>query len=365
MNQSAQPGAQSAMPDVATAEASARQQGKADVASQPMTGAWSVVTTRLGRLNGKGALIRPALLPLAAPPVLCAIALLFAQGVAIHWMVAAFTLASGLLALAGVSALVAGRRLGAATADDDEWSPLRLEADTRTDAQRADAAALQLFATRLGAALLALAALCALPVALRGAIPAALVGALGVAAIALYGVDIVRQRIAPLDEIIAPLCLGPGLVSLTIVAQGQRMNARDWLVAAAIGCMALAVIEGRRLRATGAETAVARRTLASLIGPRNAVILVGIALLASFACALGVAMPKSGLPGALLALSALPAALIGLSGLAVSRYTPARRAAANQLAQAYSWFGLALAAGLALTLVARDLTGVIVRALGG
>jgi hypothetical protein len=61
----------------------------------------------------------------------------------------------------------------------------------------------------------------------------------------------------------------------------------------------------------------------------------------------------------------VPVALIGLSGLIVSRYSPARWAAANQLAQAYLWFGLALAAGLALTVVARGITSAIVRTLGG
>jgi 1,4-dihydroxy-2-naphthoate octaprenyltransferase len=316
-------------------------------------------------LNGNSALIRPMLLFVAVPPALSAIALLYAQGVAIHWTVAVFTLAACLLASAGVGALIASRRLSAAIAADDEWSPLRLEADTRTGEPSADAAARQIVATRLGVALLVLAALCALPVALRGAIAAVLVIALGIVAIALYGVDMARQRIAPLDEIIAPLCLGPGLVSLTIVAQGQRMHTQDWLVAAAVGCMALAALEGRRLRSAGAEPVSAQRTLVSLIGLRGAVILVGLALLASFACALAIAVPKSGLPGALLTVTTVPVALIGLSGLIVSRYSPARWAAANQLAQAYLWFGLALAAGLALTVVARGITSAIVRTLGG
>jgi 1,4-dihydroxy-2-naphthoate octaprenyltransferase len=335
--------------------------------------AWAAAIARLGLLDGSGALIRPALLPLAAPAVLCAVALLAAQGAAINWIIALCTLAASLLALAGIGALVSSRRSADATmAVDDTWSPLRPEAPGRTEEQRARLgvadAARQRLARRAGIALLALSALCALPVALRGPIAAALAGALAVALLALYGVDVVRRYVAPLDEIIAPLCLGPGLFSLTIVAQGQRMNTPDWLVAAALGGMAFAVIEARRLREAGApsnETVGAHRTLATLIGARAAITLIAIALLASYALTLGVAAPRDGWPGALFALISLPTALIGFSGLAVSRYIPARRVAAQQFVWAYLWFGLALAFGLALTIVAERIINAIILALGG
>ncbi len=361
MNQSAQPGAQSSTPDPATAEAPDNPQRRVTTAAKSLAGVWSLAAAQFDLLNSNRTLVRPALLPLAAPPILCAIALLFAQGASIHWLIAILTLLASLLALAGIGALITGRRRGDAPA---EWSPLRPAVATHAEDQRAEATARQTFATRLGVALFVLAALCALPIALAGAIPAALVGALGVAAVALYAVDAVRQRIAPLDEIIAPLCLGPGLVSLTIVAQGQRMTGNDWLVAAAIGCMALALIEGRRLRPTGAEAVGARRTLAALLGLRGALLLTGAALAAGFICALGLAIPASGLPGALASLIALPGALVGLSGLAIGQYAPARRVAANQLARAYLWFGLALAGGMALTVIAERIISALTLSLG-
>ncbi len=373
MNQSVQPGARSAAPGVATAEAPHERQGRAAIASAALAKAWATAS-QLGLRNGSAALIRPALMALAAPPVLCAVALLAVQGVAIHWMLAALTLLASLLALAGVGALTSARRRMTSERDaDDEWSPLRPAAPTRADSQApqagADTAALRSLALRLGLALLALAALCALPIVLTGTIAAALVAALAIVVLALYAVDVVRQRIAPLDEALTPLALGPGLVSLAIVAQGQRMNLQDWLVAAALGAMAFAVIEGRRLRevgameATGAERSHTQRSLATLLGPRTATLLIAVALLASYILALGVAAQQNGWPGALLALISLPTALIGLSGLALSHFTPARRAAARQLAWAYLWFGLALATGLTLTLLAQNIINAITLAL--
>jgi len=342
--------------------------------SKALADAWATAS-RLGLRRGSLALIRPALMALAAPPVLCAIALLAAQGVAIHWLLASLTLVASLLALAGVSALTSARRsLTAEHDEEDKWSPLRPAAPTHADKQApqvdAETAAQRSFALRLGLALLALAALCALPIVLTGTIAAALTGALAIVVLALYGVDVVRQRSAPLDEILTPLALGPGLVSLTIVAQGQRMNLKDWLVAVALGAMAFAVIEGRRLRevrtmeATGAENARGQRSLATLLGPRAATLLIAVALLASYSLAMGIAALQNGWPGALLALISLPTALIGLSGLLLSHFTPARRAAARQLTWAYLWFGLALTVGLALTLLAQNIINAITLALG-
>jgi 1,4-dihydroxy-2-naphthoate octaprenyltransferase len=374
MNQSAQPGARPATPGVATAEAPQERQGRATMAATALADAWATAS-QLGLRSDSVALIRPALMALAAPPVLCAIALLAAQGVAIRWLLAALTLVASLLTLAGIGALTSARRSMTVEHDeDDEWSPLRPVAPTRADEQApqvgADTAAQRSFAQRLGLALLALAALCALPIVLTGTIAAALAGALAIVVLALYGVDVMRQRIAPLDEMLTPLALGPGLVSLTIVAQGQRMNLQDWLVAAALGAMAFAVIEGRRLRevsATGTtdvERSHTQRSLATLVGPRAATRLIAVALLVSYILALGIAAQQNGWPGALLALISLPTALIGLSGVALSHFTPARRAAARQLAWAYLWFGLALTVGLALTLLAQNIISAITLALG-
>lgn len=375
MNQGAQPGARPATPETAspTNSTSAAETAQGQRTSPPAR-AGSFGASPLDALENAGALIRPALLPLAAPPVLCAIALLFAQGRAINWLVAIFTLLASVFTLAGLNALSAGQQsaTSAGAATDDDWSARRPAAEAPTQetqeqrghelAEQAEQAMRRNAAIRLGVALLAVAALCALPVLLAGAAPALLALALAVVVFALYGVDLVRPRIAPLDELIAPACLGPGLVTLTILAQGQRMNMRDWLVAAALGGMAFAVIEGWRVAAL--NTTGASRSLAALIGARYVTMLTAVALLAGFALAVALAVPKTGWPGALLTLIALPTALIGLSGMAASQPAPARRYAARRLARAYLWYGLALAVGLVATVIAQSVTATLISAFG-
>ena len=362
MNQRTRPGASASMSETAAAEAATRQSLRMDVVMQILTSAWTKCATQLLMLKDNSALLRPELAALALPPVLCALALLFAHGVEIQWAPAIFTLLASIFALAGIGVLTTRARDAEDSMPEVTWSPLRpaapmpaAAASAPTDRQR--------YASQLGLALLGLAALCALPVALRSGAAALLVVALGLAVVALYAVDAVRSRIAPLDELIAPLCLGPGLMGLTIVAQGQRLVGQDWSVAIALGCMALAMAEGRSLRML--EGQPRRRTLATLIGQRGAVAVVGAALLVSFIVAVAISVSGSGLPGALLALTALPIALISLSGLVVSVYAPARAAAATGLAQAYGWYGLALAAGIIMTVIAQQITGAVVRALGG
>lgn len=353
MNQSARPGAQSAMPAQAASETPRSQVTRAESVANTMTGAWSAAITQLGLLRDTSALIRPALLALVAPPVLSALALLFVHGAEVVWSVALFTLLASLFVVSGANALIASRSL--TTASDDGVS------SDAVSARRG-------FAQRLGAVLLALGAMCSFPLAIKGGVAAALVVALGAAVIAFSVTDALRVRLAPLDELLMPVCLGPGLVALTLVAQGQRMNMQDWLVALAIGCMALAALVARRLREVGASDGagvMARRTLVALLGARRATILTGVALFASYALAIGIVIPKAGAPGALLTLTSLPVALVGLSGLAISQYAPARRTAASLLTRAYTWFGLALALGLTLTVIAQGITAAIVRALGG
>lgn len=361
MNQRTRPGASAAMSETAAAEAAHRQSLRADTVIQALTGAWTNVSAQLLALKDNSAFLRPEMAALALPPVLCALALLFAHGVEIQWARAIFTLLASACALTGIGVLAAQARDAEGSTEEATWSPLRPAAPMPSEV--ASASASRLYANRLGLGLLGLAALCALPVALSSGAAALLVIALGLAMVALYAVDSIRSRIAPLDELIAPLCLGPGLVGLTISAQGQSMVSQDWAVAIAIGCMAFAMVEGHHLRELEREPN--RRTLATLIGQRAAVIVVGVAVLVGFAVAVGISVMGGGLPGALLALTTLPIALISLSGIAVSEYTPARAASATGLAQVYSWFGLALAAGLTMTVIAQQITGAIVRALGG
>jgi len=304
------------------------------------------------------ALLRPALALLALPPIMGALAALFAQRVELQWAQTLLMFLSSAFALMGVGALPTGGRINGVTGWLDAWRAPRVGATTTSTAQ-------DRYATRLGSVLVALAALCALPLAFGGVHAAQLLVGLGLVVAALYIFDEARRRIAPLDELIAALCLGPGLVALTVAIHGRPMNWLLWLVAVAFGCMALVVIEGRRLRATDAATAGERRTLVRLLGVRAVIVVAGVALAGGFALTVAISAGKTGFPGALLALTALPSALLGLSGLALSEYAPARRVAAAQLTRAYTWFGLALAIGIALTVVVQSVTGAFVHLLGG
>ncbi|HZC06411.1 MAG TPA: hypothetical protein VE338_12310 [Ktedonobacterales bacterium] len=368
MNQSPRPEAQLALNDTPSTEATQRQPGPGAL-GDALSDARFIARALLARFDGAGQVIHPETLPLAAPPVLCAIALLVAQGVSVHWAVALFTLLASLLGLAGIGALITSQRGNDTPDGQDDESEGRNSPEThaeersekRRGSREASDAAMRPFALRLGLALLALATVCALPIFLAGSPAALLAAGLGVVGVGLYGVEVVRQRIAPLDEIIAPACLGSGQVALTILAQGQRMNSHDWLLAAAIGGMAFAVIEARRVAAAGKYNG---HVLAALIGSRWASLLTALALLASYALILTLAVERGGWPGALLALSSLPAALIGVTGLMASQFGPARRVAAHQLARAYVWAGLGLALGLSLTVAAQNITAAITQAFG-
>jgi len=294
--------------------------------------------------------IRLELAPLAAPPVLCAAAMLFVQRAPINWLIVVCELLAAASALLGIAALASAHRLPSA------------------------AKGRQHAATTQGVTLLALAALCALPILLGGMPAALLAPALGVVAFLLYGIEGVRLRIAPLDALLVALGLGPGLFCLTILAQGQRFTRAEWLVAIALGGMTFAVVAGLSLREAAAtdhsattvvEDGHAPRTLATVIGSRAASVIIGLALLVSYAVVVIIAVPRGGWPGALLALTSAPLALVGFSGLAASMYAPARRVAARQLLRAYLWYGLALAVGLGLTLIAQEIIQTTVKSLGG
>ena len=375
MNQSAEPDAESAMRPPTTTE-SPQRPARARFGGAAAHAAWASATGRVSSLRAGAAVdslgvaaraLRSAQPTLPLPALLCGLALVYAQGAQIRWSIAIFLLLASLAAEAGLAAL----RFGRSPARDESalaWSPLHAGIEPPAPQEVTRLAAQGALAGRLGIALLVLAALCAAPVALVGAAPAALIVGLGVVAIAVFTFDRVGQVIAPLDGLIAALSLGPGLLALTVLAQGQRLTQPDWLVAAALGCVALAVVLGRSLVERDGEpdgAAPARRTLTRLLGARGVLALLGVALLAADALTLAVAMPRAGWPGALVALLTTPLAVLGVSGLAISHYAPARREAARQLAYVYTLFGVALAAGLALTLIVQGLIRTFVTLLGG
>lgn len=349
LNQTAQPGAEPP-PQVSAAAAPAPVRPAATRPHWSPRGLWAALARPPATATVSDARLRVELLSSVAPGVVCGAALLTVQGAAINWTIAGSELFAAVFALAGVATLFTARRSPGVRAN-------------RHDAN-----------LTLGGVWLAVAALCALPMLLSGMLTAALALALVGVAYLLYAIDAVRPRIAPLDELLTPLCLGPGLLCLTLVAQGQRLTGVDWLMAGALGGVAFAVIVGLRMRAAVAaddeakamvENAHAGRSLATVFGTRVASALIAIALLASYALVVAMAVPRGGWPGALLALTSAPVALVGFSGLAVSSYLPARQSAARQLLRAYLWFGLALAVGLALTLVAQQIIQAITRAVGG
>lgn len=373
MNQSARPETQpvphNATPDLADAP---RSGSAANMAS----GAWVAVVAQTEMLRQNIDLVRPHMLPLVIPGVLCAIATLLVEHREVNWFIAACTLLACLFALAGVGALVSSGRLSVAPPDASYPALQRRFGVAYDVGQRQPGDVLHTYAFRLGCVLVGLAAICSAPIIFAGPVPAMLVMGLGLLAIALLAFDFVRHSIAPFDELIGPVCLGPGLVLLTIGAQGYHMTLLELGVAVALGCMALAVIEGRRLRADmpdhedmaqsvdSGNTPATGRSLATMFGRRVSTTIAAVALAIGYALALALSLPKVGAPGSLLAITSLPIAVIALSGLATSDYEPTRRRASNQLAGVYSWYGLALALGMVLTVVGEYITTIIMRAIG-
>lgn len=319
--------------------------------------AWAMGATGLAGLIEHSELLRLSLAPLALPPVFCAVILMYTQGTEPQWGLVVLTLLASAFALTGVAAVAATRHSGF-TILIEAWSAPQPRKRRMINAD-------DQYALRLGSISLALAVVCALPLAFSGKGAFWLVVAFGALVVVFFGADVVRLRAAPLDEPLAALSLGPGLVALTVLSQGQTMTARDWFIAVIFGCMAFGVIEGRRLGATAKENARRGRTLASLIGSRRALLVAGGAMALGFALVVAMSVLRPTLPGALLALIAAPMALVALTGLGVSHYAPSRRMAAHQLMRVYTWFGAALIIGLVATLLVQGFIGALVHSLIG
>lgn len=352
MTQSAQQGSP---PGISTATARLRE--GAEVAARLAGRGWAALAEQFGQLRGHFALLRSPLTLLPAPPVLCAAVLLYARGATPAWGPVVLTLVSGTLALMGVGALPM-RRQATPEALREAWRP---QARGRVKPMSAS----DRYATRLGSALLALAVVCAAPLAFASRGAMWLLVGFALVVLLFYSANGVRPLLTPIDEVIAALCLGPGMVALTALAQRATMTPRDWLIAVAFGCMALGVLEGRRLSESPKETALRGRTLGARIGLRRALQVAGGAMALGFALVVALAVTPPTLPGALLALTAFPMALVALSGLGASRYAPSRQLAAAQLTRAYVWFGLALTAGIAATLIVQGFIGAFVHSLIG
>ncbi|HEX8983085.1 MAG TPA: prenyltransferase [Ktedonobacterales bacterium] len=375
MNQSARPDTQPVIEGMPVDSADA-QLGQSGVDVQPARGAWTGAVAQLTMLRQNVDLIRPQMAPLVAPGILCAVATLLVEHRSVNWFIAICTLLACLFAQAGVGALNSSERLNFAPPDASYPALQRRFGAVFGSDQGQAGDALHTFAFRLGCVLIGVAVVCSAPIIFAGPVPAMLVMGLGILAIALLGVDFVRHWMAPFDEFVGPICLGPGLVLLTVGAQGYRMSMLEWGVAVALGCMALAFTEGRRLRvdlpdpADKAQsvdseyTPGASRSLAMLFGRRVATMVAATALVVAYGFSIVLSLPRVGAPGALLAITSLPVAVIALSGLATSDFEPTRRAASNRLAAVYSWYGLALAVGMAFTVLGEYITSIIMRAIG-
>lgn len=355
MTQRAQQGSPSEM-----SAATARLREKADVATRLAGRGWSELVAQATRLREHNALLTSPLAPLIAPPILCAVILMYAQGATPAWGHVILTLLASALALLGVGALTTRRQL-ALSALVEAWRVPGAD----VAAPKKPMSAHDRYATRLGSALLALAVICAAPLAFASRSALELLVAFMLVTLLFYSVVGLRPLLSPVDELLAALCLGPGMVALTVVAQGARMTPRDWLIAVAFGCMALGVVEGQRLSAAPKELALRGRTFVTLVGPRRTLLLAGGVMALAFVLAVALAVAPPTAPGALLALAALPITLVALSGLGVSRYALSRHLAAAQLARAYLWFGLALTAGLLGTLIVQQFISAFVRSLIG
>lgn len=356
MTQSAQQGSPSA---ISSATVLVREKAVvvAKQSARMALSAWTMGAVGITSLIKHAELWRPSLAPLALPPILCAVVLMYAKGAEPQWGLVALTLLASALALTGVAVMSALRHTGYTTLIA-AWSAPQsgkggvISADDQ-------------YALRLGSVFLALAVVCALPLAFSGSVAFWLIVAFGALAVVFSAADAVRFRLAPLDDVLAALSLGPGLVVLTVLTQGQAMAARDWLIAVIFAGMAFGVIEGRRLSASVHENVRRGRSLASLIGSRSALLVAGGAMAVGFGLVVAMSVLPPTMPGALLALIAAPMALVALTGLDANHYGPSRRVAAYQLVRVYTWFGAALIIGLVVTLLVQGFIGAFVHSLVG
>jgi 1,4-dihydroxy-2-naphthoate octaprenyltransferase len=294
--------------------------------------------------------VRLPLLVCALAPVVVAGAALWAQGARISLVLLADTLAAASLLMAGANLLdaylehVRNARLA--------------ERDPATSAARAlspltgslgASGVYPLDALRVAILLLVAGAVLGIPLAVAGGWPVGVLGVVGLAAALFYSATSYALKRVPLGELAVLLALGPGLVTVTVLAQRRPLTPMLALLGLGLGLFATGVLEANNLRALAPEIRDGRVTLVRLLGQTRGRLLFVGCLLGAYALAVAAALAPGAPHGVLAVLFSLPVAVLPLTGGMRARSAAPLNLVVEGAVQSYIAFAAWLAIGLLLS----------------
>lgn len=241
---------------------------------------------------------RPRTLTLAMAPVLTGTALAWAEGSHFAWSTVLTTILAALLIQIGTNLHNDAADFKRGNDRADRLGPLRVTAAGWASAERVHGAARLAFglAFLLGIYLVAV-----------GGWPILAIGSLSLLAALAYSGGRHPISHTPFGEIFVWIFFGILAVVGSHWLQAGRFSANAWLIGAAVGLPAAAVLLVNNLRDLATDTRAGRRTLAAVLGDGGARRSYTAMMMLPYASLPFLA--SSGLPGTWLAVAALPASI--------------------------------------------------------
>ncbi|HEU5347108.1 MAG TPA: prenyltransferase [Ktedonobacterales bacterium] len=292
-------------------------------------------------------LVRPSALLLVLLPALTALALLWIRGATILVLPALAGVIGLTFIQAGASLLDVfleyARRLDVAHS--------RRRDQLTAHALLAHARIRQVTVLTVSIVLMLLGVVASIPLIAVGGGPVMAVGvaAVGIAFLSLVMSFILRRY--SLANLFIGLALGPGVVSVMILAQHQMPTSGDLLIAGSLGLLAMLPTEAAHLRDADQDRREGRRTLVTVMGDTVGRAVYVFIVLAAMALLAVAAVPQGAPHGALLGFFALPAFSIPISGVLRASPGDARAQIVAQELRAYAIFAFWLLVGLALNAI--------------
>jgi 1,4-dihydroxy-2-naphthoate octaprenyltransferase len=277
---------------------------------------------------------RPKTLSAAVVPVLIGTALAWRDAKPLHWMMFACALAGATFIQIGTNFVndALDFKKGADTAE--RLGPLRV---TQAGLLSADAV------VRGAYVCFVLAALCGVPLIMRGGWPLLIIGLTSIAAAYAYTGGPYPLAYNGLGELFVLVFFGFVAVGGSYYVQTLRMSAEVVVAGGAIGLLAIVLLAINNLRDVANDRASNKRTLAVRFGETFARIEIGFCAFAPFPCMVGVAGMRGQRP-MLIVMLALP-----LAAAMVMRVMRSRGAELNRclaMAGALQWaFGVLVVIG--------------------
>jgi 1,4-dihydroxy-2-naphthoate polyprenyltransferase len=190
-----------------------------------------------------------------------------------------------------------------------------------------------------------LAAICGIPLIVRGGWPIVIVGVTSIAAAYAYTGGPYPLAYHGLGELFVLIFFGFVAVVGSYYVQRLTTERAAWIAGFAVGCLAVALLAVNNLRDVEADRASMKRTLAVRLGERFAFLEIGVCVLAAFASVVAIASSRGA--WLLLPLLALPLGVALIMRVRHSRGTDLNRCLA--LAGALQWaFGILFVVGCLL-----------------